>query len=254
MVPRCIDLEIGEASSGMDKDWIRLIISDTHLGSAHSKEEKLLSMLNELKFDELILAGDIVEFLRRPTFTNTTLEILNLINTKPKRVVYIIGNHDDAFLKFVGSKVSNIEFVRQYNFEYGNRRFRIEHGDQYDTGLVKWKYTIELISFFQNIIERVFNIDLTTWWSNRQLKKRKLRRIWDIAKWNNEADVFIMGHTHSPEVLIWLDKAERIKTYINSGDWIENCTYVICKDNQVRLRKYEPLSYDDDTDTAEFEL
>jgi len=238
----------------MNKDWVRLIISDTHLGSAHAKEDQLLALLSELDFDELILAGDIVEFLRKPVFTATTLEIIKLINTKPKKVIYIIGNHDDALFGFANGKIVNIEFVRQYNFEYGNRKFRIEHGDQYETGIVRWRYTIELVSFFQNMLERVFNIDLTTWWSNRQLKKRKLRRIWDIAKWNDEADVFIMGHTHSPEVLIWLDKTEKIKTYINSGDWIENCTYVICKDNQVRLRKYVPSVFDDDTETIELEL
>jgi UDP-2,3-diacylglucosamine pyrophosphatase LpxH len=253
-VLKCIDLETGRVSSEMNKDWVRLIISDTHLGSAHAKEGRLLALLSELVFDELILAGDIVEFLRKPVFTATTLEIIKLINTKPKKVIYIIGNHDDALFGFVNGKIANVEFVRQYNFEYGNRKFRIEHGDQYETGIVRWRYTIELVSFFQNMLERVFNIDLTTWWSNRQLKKRKLRRIWDIAKWNDEADVFIMGHTHSPEVLIWLDKTEKIKTYINSGDWIENCTYVICKDSQVRLRKYEPFSLDDDTETAEFYL
>ena len=51
--------------------------------------------------------------------------------------------------------------------------------------------------------------------------------------------MFIMGHTHNPEVLIWVDKNEKIKTYVNTGDWIDNCTYVLIKDAQVRLRKFE---------------
>ena len=104
--------------------------------------------------------------------------------------------------------------------------------------MVKWRYTIELISFFQNMIERVFGFDLTTWWANRQIKKRQLKRIWDLVKWNEDSDVFIMGHTHNPEVLIWVDKNEKIKTYINTGDWVNNCTYVIIRDGHVRLRKY----------------
>ena len=45
-----------------------------------------------------------------------------------------------------------------------------------------------------------------------------------------------MGHTHNPEVLIWVDKDENIKTYVNTGDWIEHHTYVIIKGGQVRLR------------------
>jgi UDP-2,3-diacylglucosamine pyrophosphatase LpxH len=234
----------------MSHDWVRLIVSDTHLGTVHSKEKKLLALLKEVEFDELILAGDILEFLRTPIFSDTTLEILNLINTKPiASTVYIVGNHDDAFASFVGSGIANVNFCKQYNFEYHGRSFRVDHGDQYDYGLVNWTYTISIISFFQNMIERVFNIDLTTWWAKRQIKKRKLKKIWDIIKWNEDADVFIMGHTHNPEVLIWVDKYEKIKTYINSGDWIDNCTYVIVKDGQVRLRKFEPKPMSNSTDT-----
>ena len=237
----------------MKEDWVRLVISDTHLGSAHAKESELLTVLRQLDFDELILAGDIIEFLRKPEFTETTQKIIDLVNKKPKRVIYIVGNHDEAFKAFIGSTIAGIEFVQEYEFEYGKRQYKIQHGDQYDTGLVKWRYTIEFISLLQNMIERVFGIDLTSWWSDRMIKKRKLRRIWDIIKWNDTADVFIMGHLHNPEVLIWVDKYEKIKTYINSGDWIQNCTYVLLKDNQVRLRRYEEIvfSEDDPTVTAE---
>ena len=231
----------------MKKDWVRLIVSDTHLGTVHSKEEALLDLLRRMQYDELILAGDIFEFLRQPIFTKATREIIELISSKPKRTIYIVGNHDDAFAEFIGSAIANIEFKSRYDFDYNGRKFRIEHGDAYDTGVVKWRYTIQFISLLQNMVERVFGLDLTTWWANRSIKKRKLRRIWDIIKWNEDADVFIMGHLHNPEVLIWVDKNEKIKTYINTGDWIDNCTYVIVKEGQVRLRKYEPELLDEDT-------
>ena len=238
----------------MKENWIRLIVSDTQLGTVHSKESKLLQLLKETEYDELILAGDIFEFLRQPIFTDTTRDIINLIQEKSKKIVYIVGNHDDAFKAFAGSVIANVEFKSCYEFKYGERLFRIEHGDAYDTGIVKWRYTIEFISLIQNMIERIFKLDLTTWWANRQIKKRKLRRIWDIIKWNEDADVFIMGHLHNPEVLIWVDKNEKIKTYINSGDWIDNCTYVVVKDGQVRLRKFESGFLDDDTtDTIQIE-
>ncbi len=221
------------------KDYVRLIISDTHLGSHYSREEELFSLLTSLEYDELILAGDIIEFLKKPSFTEITSKLFNFINKLDKKIVYIVGNHDIAFSSFVGKKVGGIEFVKRYDFDYGGRKYRVEHGDAYETGLVNWRYTIEFISFVQNWIERVFNIDLTTWWAKRQIRKRKLKKIWDIIKWNEEADVFIMGHTHNPEVLIWVDKDENIKTYVNTGDWIEHHTYVICKDNQVRLRNWK---------------
>ena len=220
-------------------DYIRLIVSDTHLGSAYSKEKQLLKLLKTTNFDELILAGDIIEFLRRPEFTLESLEVIRYVLKTNKKVVYVVGNHDDAFERFSGKTISGITFTRSYDFNYNSRNFRVQHGDQYDSGIVKWRYGIQFVSLIQDMIERILKIDITTWWANRQLKKRTLKRIWDLVKWNESADVFIMGHTHNPEVLIWVDKNEKIKTYVNTGDWVDNCTYVIVKDGQVRLRKWD---------------
>ena len=47
----------------------RLIISDLHLGSLFVNEDDLIKLLSEEKYDELILAGDIIDFLRIPKFT-----------------------------------------------------------------------------------------------------------------------------------------------------------------------------------------
>tara|TARA_A100001011_G_scaffold388414_1_gene467964 strand:+ start:1158 stop:1829 length:672 start_codon:yes stop_codon:yes gene_type:complete len=223
----------------MKNDYIRLVISDLHLGSAYSKEKELSKFLKSIEYDELILAGDILEFLKKPDFTLHTADIFNEVLNSGKNIIYVVGNHDDAFDNFVGQTVSGIFFTRKYDFKYAGRKYRVQHGDQYDTGIVKWRYTIELISYVQNVIERVFKVDLTTLWAKQQIKKRKLKRIWDLVKWNKECDVFIMGHTHNPEVLIWVDKNENIKTYVNTGDWVSNCTYVIIKNGELRLRKYE---------------
>ena len=229
------------------KDYRRLVISDTHLGSEYSKEEDLLNLLRCVKYDELILAGDIIEFLRNPEFTKTTGEIINFIQRFEGPIKYIVGNHDDAFESFVGRHISGIEFLREYKFIYGNRKYKIQHGDQYDSGIAKQRYLIRFVSSIQNIIERYFKVNLSKWWSLKQIKKRKLKKIYDIVQWNDDADVFIMGHTHNPEVLIWLNKDENLKTYINCGDWVDNCTYVIIENGQVRLRKWEKKIITEDT-------
>jgi UDP-2,3-diacylglucosamine pyrophosphatase LpxH len=229
------------------KDYKRLVVSDTHLGSEYSKEEELLSLLQSLEYDELILAGDIIEFLRNPEFTKTTGKIINFIQTFNGPIKYIVGNHDDAFESFIDSHINGIEFLREYRFIYANRRYKIQHGDQYDTGIVKQRYLIRFVSSIQNIIERSFKVNLSKWWSLKQIKKRKLKKIYDIVQWNDDADVFIMGHTHNPEVLIWLNKDENLKTYINCGDWVDNCTYVIIENGQVRLRKWEKKIVVEDT-------
>lgn len=219
------------------KDYVRLVVSDLHLGSAYSKESRLYSLIESTSCDELILAGDVIDFIKIPTFTKKTAALLDLIASIDCKVVYVIGNHDYVLRSFVGSTVDGIEFVEQYNFEYANRKYRIEHGDKYEDGVVQWRYFMKVFSIFQDWVERTFNFNMAAFYVRN--KKRKLKRIWDIVKWNDDVDVFVMGHTHKPEALIWVDHNERIKTYVNTGDWVDHETYVIIKEGNIRLKNYE---------------
>ena len=219
-------------------DYIRLIISDVHLGSYYSKEDKLLSFLQTVEFDELVLAGDIIDFIKIPQFTETTIKIFDYIAKLDKKIVYVVGNHDIAFEKFIGKQFAHIEFVSKYEFEYGDRTYRIQHGDQYETGLVHYRFTMNVISIFHDMLERFFKKNLAALLVKMFVKKKKIKRIWNIIKWNDDVDVFIMGHTHIPEVVIWVDPNENIRTYANTGDWVEHSTYIILKDNKLRLKKY----------------
>jgi UDP-2,3-diacylglucosamine pyrophosphatase LpxH len=194
-----------------------------------------------MHFDEIILAGDIVDFIKIPSFTEHSAQLFQDIarfNKEGKKIIYVVGNHDIAFRKFIGQTVAGIQFVENYEFEYGNRKYRIEHGDKYETGIIHWRFTMNLVSIFHDLLERVFKWNLAAWWVNHKQKKRKLRRVWDIMQWNKDADVFIMGHTHMPEVVIWVNEEEVIKTYVNTGDWVEHSTYVLIKDDQLRLKNF----------------
>jgi UDP-2,3-diacylglucosamine pyrophosphatase LpxH len=224
----------------MKKDYIRLVISDLHLGSLHSKEDEILELLQSIEFDELILAGDIIDFIKVPTFTKSTAKIFSHLSKLNKKITYIIGNHDLSFSGFVGEELLGVNFVNEYEFGYAGKKYKVVHGHQFDQGIVQWPTFMNVVSIIQDWAERTFTWKLARWWVERSLKKRKLRRIWDILSWSEEADVFIMGHTHIPEVVIWVDKNEKIKTYVNCGDWESNMTYVIIKDNQLRLKKFKP--------------
>jgi len=221
------------------KDYIRLVISDLHLGSFYAKETLLCEMIEEIEFDELILAGDIIDFIKIPTFTKKTIKFIETLKKKGKPIIYVIGNHDINLAEFDGQTVSGIKFLDKYEFEYANRKYRVMHGHQFDTGIVTWRFSMSIVSIFQDMLERWLKWDLATWLVNRKLKKRKLRRVWNVLEWNKDADVFIMGHTHIPEAVIWIDEDENIKTYVNTGDWIDHQTYAIIKDGQVRLRKWK---------------
>ena len=216
----------------------RVIISDTHIGSKFYKSEELLKFLKSEKYDELILAGDIIDFIKIPVFTERCLEIISSVDYD-KKIVYVVGNHDDSLLKLIGKSVHNVEFVKRYEFESFGRKFRIEHGDEYDKGVLHNKLFVKFLSIMQGILEVVFNFDFTSWWTEKQIKKHKLRSVIHILRHNPNIDVFIMGHTHIPEAVIWIDEDQHIKTYINSGDWMTHQTYVTIESGVARLKKFE---------------
>jgi len=97
---------------------------------------------------------------------------------------------------------------------------------------------MKVVTVFQSIMEFIFNINLSAWYTKLKFNKRKVKRLWDIMDINNDVDVLIMGHTHIPEVLIWIDEEETIKTYVNTGDWITHATYVEINDGVIRLRNF----------------
>ncbi len=216
----------------------RLVISDTHIGSKFSRKEEIYELLMEKDYDQLILNGDIIEFMKIPTFSKVALEIFKVAKNKSKEVIYIIGNHDIAMQSFVGQAFENIKFVTEYCFESSGRKFRIEHGDKYDSGIVHHRLLMNIISAFQDALEKIFDIDLSTWFANLKFNKRKMKRLWDIIDLNMDVDVLIIGHTHTPEAVIWIDENEKIKTYVNCGDWVQHATYVEIEDGVVRLRNF----------------
>ena len=194
-------------------------------------------MLKNKKYDQLILNGDIIEFLKVPTFAPIVMEIVRNIDLT-KEIIYIIGNHDISLSGFIGEQFKNVKFMDEYTFEEGGRKFRIEHGDKYETGIVHHRILMKIISAFQDALELIFGWNLSNWYANLKFNKRKIKRLWDIMELNNDVDVLIVGHTHVPEVLIWIDEEEEIKTYVNTGDWVSHATYVEIEDGVVRLRNF----------------
>lgn len=215
----------------------RLVISDTHIGSKFYRERELYDFLESEEYDQLILNGDIIEFLKIPTFTEGCMEIIKRVDYG-KEIIYIIGNHDKALANFAGKEIFGIQFKEEYQFEEGGRKFKIEHGDKYEKGIVHYRTAMKIISVFQDFLERYFNVDVSTWFNNLKINKRKIKRLWDIIDLNSDVDVLIVGHTHIPEAVIWIDENEKIKTYVNSGDWVSHATYVEINDGVVRLRNF----------------
>ena len=216
----------------------RVIISDTHIGTKFYRSDDLLKFIKTCEYDELILAGDIVDFIKIPVFTERCMEIIDAIDYD-KKIIYVVGNHDESFVNLIDKQFFNIIFMKRYEFEEKGRKFRIEHGDEYDKGVIHNRLFIKFLSVLQNVLEFTFNFDFTDWWTGIQIKKHKLRSVVHILRENDDVDVFIMGHTHNPEALIWIDENQHIKTYINAGDWVSHQTYVTVIDGVARLSKFK---------------
>ena len=101
----------------------RLIISDLHIGSLFSREEKIIKLLKSEKYDELVLGGDIIDFIKIPKFTKKSAEIFSIILKLNIPIKYIIGNHDIAFKEFNNIIIKNCTFLKRYEFEDNEKKY-----------------------------------------------------------------------------------------------------------------------------------
>ena len=221
------------------KDICRIIISDVHIGSVHSNENDLLNFIKSKSFDELIINGDFLDLIKCPDFSPKSLEILNYLIESKKKIIYIIGNHDSPIKSFEGRELLNIEFKTSYSFNYSNRKYFVTHGDNYDSGLVRYSGIMKLISLIQYFLEKSFKINLSSILSKIKGNKGRVKSFLSIVDSNKDSDVVIIGHLHKPEVLIWVNEDSRVKTYANTGDWVENNTYIEISNGLLRLKKYK---------------
>ena len=93
----------------------RVVVSDIHIGSRNYNYKDLVDLLKTVEYDQLILAGDIIDFIKIPAFSHRFIEILNAIDFS-KEIIYVVGNHDISFEGLVGHSLYNVKFVREFEF------------------------------------------------------------------------------------------------------------------------------------------
>ena len=221
-------------------------VSDTHLGTAGCQAELLLDFLKSTECETLYLVGDIVDGwqLRKgwywPTRHN---DVVRCVLKKAKhgtRVVYVPGNHDEAFREFVGLNLGGIELTPEAIHETADgRRLLVIHGDEFD-GVVlyaKWlaflgdhAYTLLMkMNRVVNLFRRMFN--LPYWSLSAAIKKKVKNAVSYISSFEQAvahaasergADGVVCGHIHSAEV-----RQIGEVTYYNDGDWVESCTALV---------------------------
>jgi len=236
--------EAGIRSAPQWKRWYRTIfISDTHLGTSGCKAELLADFLAHNHCQTLYLVGDIIDGWRLKqnwSWNKAHTAVLNLILRKAAtgtRVIYVPGNHDEAFRDYCGLMFGGVELKRESIHETADgRRLLVTHGDQFDRVIscARWLAFLGDAAYdYALMLNDVFNVvrcwlGLPYWSLSAYLKHRVKKIVSYIGSFEQilarEAktrgfDGVVAGHIHHAETK-FIDGV----LYCNNGDWVESCT------------------------------
>jgi UDP-2,3-diacylglucosamine pyrophosphatase LpxH len=240
-----------------------LFLSDIHLGSRACRADQLLSLLKHYECDNIFLLGDIVDFwaisggIYWPADHNTVVQKILRKARHHVQVFLIPGNHDEALRDYVGSTFGEIRILRDYvHVAADGKRYLLLHGDEYDqvTHYRRWVSALGDASYsvlvhlnrLLSLIRR--KLYVSGHWSLADYVKRNMLQAVSFvnnfehavvrdAKRRGVAGV-ICGHIHTPAL-----KEIDGMTYINCGDWVDNCTAITEHfDGRMELVRWTPVS------------
>lgn len=216
------------------KIYHSLIISDIHLGAKVLNHDKLLKILNTVKFDRLIINGDLFDDGLHLNRLNTEhWAILSKIRefTKTKKVIFTIGNHDSNVGPIID--LLGVECHKDYVFFVGDKKYLITHGDHFDyfiqyKPILTWAatglyYLIQKFGGKKQTLPLYLKHKSKTWFKiHEKLRTRAIK----FAK-NHSCDVICCGHSHIAE-----EFREDNIIYINSGSFCDaQCHYILIDKN-----------------------
>jgi UDP-2,3-diacylglucosamine pyrophosphatase LpxH len=249
----------------MEKIKIKILfISDTHLGNKNARTDLLLSVLKKYEFENLFIVGDFIDMtaMKKKFYWNqksSTIiqKILKL--SKTVNVVYLVGNHDYYVRSIIEEEniyLGKILICDEYIYETSdNKKMLIVHGDCFDSfvktnpilyhvGDFLYELSIKIntvLAYFRALLGKEY------WSLSSYLKMRTKAVLKAITNYKESAykllkekgcDILLQGHTHSPEISKINDK-----DYINCGDFVESCSYVI----ETLDKKFELIYEKDNT-------
>lgn len=220
-------------------------ISDIHIGTTACKAEILIDFLKTVEADKYYLVGDIVDgwALKSswywPGQHNKIIEKLLKI-AKQKEVIYIPGNHDEAIRPFCPTNFGNIKVkTNDVHITKDGRRFIVLHGDIFDSFVCNLKHiriigdvAYDALLSLNNMHHKLLkSLGLRYWSLADSIKRRARGAIKIVQRYERAAtnyakiknfDGIVCGHIHQPDIKDYGDVV-----YVNTGDWVENCTAII---------------------------
>lgn len=235
-----------DVPEGGKKRYRTVFLSDIHLGTRGCRAEELLDFLRHVRADRIYLVGDIVDGWRLkkswywPKSHNHVVRKLLKRAAKGTEIVYIPGNHDEAFRDYVGHDFAGIRLVADAIHEAADgKRYWVLHGDAFD-GIVLYARWLAFLGDAAYVLLLSLNtglnrirrrIGLPYWslsaWLKHKTKKAVefMSRFEDAIAREAEArgvDGVICGHIHHAETRMIGNVL-----YCNDGDWVESCTALV---------------------------
>jgi UDP-2,3-diacylglucosamine pyrophosphatase LpxH len=224
-----------------------VFLSDLHLGSAGSQADRITRLLAHVECDNLYLVGDIIDawvggraIRWRKSHETALLALLN--QTQPRcRVRYTPGNHDAVMRRFIGIRLFTLEIENTFDHVTPDgRTFLVIHGDGFDKFVTTYKPFAWTLAWMYEMLSRandaVNRIRVGTGRAPTDFSKRLKKRVKHLTErfthFEEQLTTYarehgyegvVCGHVHKPA----LHSAENGLSYVNTGDWVENCTYVV---------------------------
>jgi len=239
-----------------------LILSDLHLGAETSRAREATRLLKAMRFERLILLGDIFADLNFARLTKEHWKFLGYIRklSNPKRkieVVWVEGNHDHG-LTDVMSHLVGVRVFEHYEWLYRGLRHCAIHGHQFDGFQVNrirlsrlgtsLYLLLQKLDFKSKPVARLIDRLNTRW---LRMSAKVAAGAIAYAK-HRAADRIFCGHTHEA-VHVRQDGID----YYNSGGWVDSrLTYLTVDEQGVQIHDYNEHTFGeleriDDRDSSE---
>ena len=237
-----------------------VVLSDLHLGTYGCQAKQLQNYLKTIDPEMLVLNGDTIDIwnFSKSYFPKNHIQVLRQIirmTEKGTKTYYLTGNHDEALRKYSGTVIGNFVLDDKLILELDGKKIWLFHGDIFDTTTKGWARILAKLGGkgYDILIwtNRLIN-DLLQYFGREKISfsKRVKSSVKKAVKWisnfettaaalaiDQKFDTVICGHIHQPQDRI-IQLEHGSVHYLNSGDWVENCTALEYNDGQWTLYKY----------------
>lgn len=246
----------------MGKRKIKLAcISDLHLGTYGCQAKAINQYLKSIEPEVLVLNGDIIDIWQfsKNYWPDSHMKVLQRIlrmASRGTRVVYLTGNHDELLRKFAGFKLGRIEIDNKLLLNLDGKTAWFFHGDVFDVTMKHSKWLAKLgamgydtlihLNSAVNFMSRKIGKGPVS--LSKKIKSGVKKAIQFMDDFEQTAidlaidkgyDYVVCGHIHQPQKRL-ATTAKGQTLYLNSGDWIENRSYLEYNQSNWTLGYFQP--------------